>query len=65
MKDRVKIEPKQGEMKWFHGLTIAKYLGIPKLNFQLIITAIVVNVKRFANVCGSWKLSKNVLNIRK
>jgi transposase len=52
MKGRSKIEPKQGEMKRFHGLARAKYWGIPKLNVQLIITAIVVNVKRFANVCG-------------
>ena len=52
-------------MKWIHGLTRAKYWAIPKLNVQLIITAIVVNVKRFENVCGQWELSKSVLKVRK
>jgi len=53
MKGRAKIEPKQGEMKRFHGLTRAKFLGLPKLNIQAIITAITMNAKRFANVVGS------------
>lgn len=53
MKERAQIEPKHAEMKRFHGLVRAKYWGLPKVNIQAIITAIVVNVKRFANVLSS------------
>ena len=53
MKGRSQIEPKQGEMKRFHGMARAKFWGLTKLNIQAIITAITVNVKRFANVVGS------------
>ncbi len=53
MRKRAQIEPKHAEMKRFHGLARAKYWGLPKVNIQAIITAIVVNVKRFANVLGS------------
>jgi len=53
MKLRSKIEPKQGEMKRFHGLARAKCWGLPKVTIQAIITGITVNVKRLANVLGS------------
>ena len=53
MKGRSKIEPKQGEMKRFQGMARAKLWGLSKLNIQATITAITVNVKRFANVVGS------------
>jgi len=53
MKGRAKIEPKQAEMKRFHGLERAKYWGLPKVNIQSTITGIVVNVKRFVNVLES------------
>ncbi len=52
MKGRSKIEPKQGEMKRFQSMARAKFCGLPKLNIQAPITAITVNVKRFANVVG-------------
>jgi len=54
MKQRAHIEPKQGEMKRYHGLQRAKYWGLPKMNIQATISAIVVNVKRFVtlNSCG-------------
>ncbi|HJH31362.1 MAG TPA: IS5/IS1182 family transposase, partial [Methanosarcinaceae archaeon] len=52
------IEPKQGEMKRFHGMARAKFWGLAKLNVQAIITAITVNVKRFANVVGSVSFLK-------
>ena len=54
MKQRSHIEPKQGEMKRYHGLQRAKYWGLPKMNIQATISAIVVNVKRFVtlNSCG-------------
>ncbi len=53
MKERAHIEPKNAEMKRFHGMVRARYWGLPKVNVQFIITAIVVNVKRLANVIGS------------
>lgn len=53
MKGRANIEPKQAEMKSFHGLRRARYCGVVKLNVQALITGIVVNVKRLANVVGS------------
>ena len=53
MKERAHIEPKNAEMKRFHGMARARYWGLPKVNVQFIITAIVVNVKRLANVIGS------------
>jgi transposase len=54
MKQRAHIEPKQGEMKRHHGLQRAKYWGLPKMNIQATISAIAVNVKRFATMlsCG-------------
>ncbi len=54
MKQRAHIEPKQGEMKRYHGLQRAKYWGLPKMNIQATISAIVVNVKRLVTVnsCG-------------
>jgi len=53
MRERAHIEPKHAEMKRFHGMARARYWGLPKVNIQFIITAITVNVKRFANVMGS------------
>jgi transposase len=53
MKERAHIEPKNAEMKRFHGMARARYWGLSKVNIQFIITAIVVNVKRLANVVGS------------
>ena len=53
MKERAHIEPKNAEMKRFHGMERARYWGLTKVNVQFIITAIVVNVKRLANVIGS------------
>jgi len=53
MKERAHIEPKNAEMKRFHGMVRARYWGLPKVNVQFIITAIVVNMKRLANVIGS------------
>ena len=43
MKQRANIEPKQGEMKRYHGLERAKYWGLLKMNIQATISAIVVN----------------------
>ncbi len=53
MRERAHIEPKHAEMKRFHGMARAKFWGLTKVNIQLILTSIAVNVKRFANVIGS------------
>lgn len=53
MKERAHIEPKHAEMKRFHGMARARYWGLTKVKVQFIITAIVVNVKRLANVIDS------------
>jgi transposase len=53
MKERAHIEPKNAEMKRFHGMARTRYWGLSKVNVQFNITAIVVNVKRLANVIGS------------
>ncbi|KXS44918.1 MAG: transposase [Methanohalophilus sp. T328-1] len=53
MKERAHIEPKNAEMKRFHGIARARYWWLPKVNAQFIITAIVVDVKWLANVIGS------------
>lgn len=53
MKMRSHIEPKQAEMKRFHGLTRAIYRGLDRVNIQAIYTAIVVNLKRMVKVMSS------------
>ncbi len=50
MKMRSHIEPKQAEMKRFHGLSRAIYRGLERVNIQAIYTAIVVNLKRMVKV---------------
>ena len=53
MKMRAHIEPKQAEMKRFHGLSRAIYRGLERVNIQAIFTAIVVNLKRMVTVMDS------------
>ena len=53
MKMRAHIEPKQAEMKRFHGLSRAIYRGLERVNIQAIYTAIVVNLKRMVKVMSS------------
>lgn len=53
MKERAHIEPKNAEMKRFHGMARTRYWGRSKVNVQFIITAIAVNMKRLANVLCS------------
>jgi len=53
MKMRAHIEPKQAEMKRFHGLSRAIYRGLKRVNIQAIYTAIVVNLKRMVTVMDS------------
>ncbi|HDL15880.1 MAG TPA: hypothetical protein ENH28_07010, partial [Euryarchaeota archaeon] len=49
-KKRARIEPKQGEMKNLHGLKRAKYRSLLRIKTQAIMTAIVVNLKRFVKL---------------
>lgn len=53
MKIRAHIEPKNAEMKRFHGLKRAIYWGLERVNIQAIYTAIVVNLKRMVTVLFS------------
>ena len=59
LKQRSHIEPKQGEMKRYHGMERAKYWGIEKMNVQAIMTAITVNIKRLVtlNSCSCQKVT--------
>jgi transposase len=59
MKERAHIEPKNAEMKRFHGMERARYWGLTKVNVQFIITAIAVNVKRLTNLICSVSYLKN------
>lgn len=52
MKMKAHIEPKQGEMKRFHGLKRAKFWGKEKMNIQAMLTGIAVNLKRFIKMSG-------------
>ena len=47
---RAHIEPKQAEMKRFHGLKRAIYRDLERVNIQAIYTAIVVNLKRMVTI---------------
>ena len=53
MKMRSHIEPKQAEMKRFHGLSRATYRSLERVNIQAIYTALVVNLKRMVKVMSS------------
>lgn len=54
MKMKAHIEPKQGEMKRFHGLERAKFWGKEKMNIQAMLTGIAVNLKRFIKMSGIY-----------
>lgn len=59
-KKRARIEPKQGEMKNLHGLKRAKYRGLLRVKVQAIMTAIVVNLKRFIKLLNSAENDKSL-----
>jgi len=46
IKDRYKIEAKNAEMKECYGLRNCKYTGLAGMKIQILVTAIVANVKR-------------------
>jgi len=47
---RTIIEHKNAELKRYHGMTKAKYLGLFRMRIQAILTTFVVNVKRMIKV---------------
>ncbi|MCK4627052.1 MAG: IS5 family transposase [Phycisphaerae bacterium] len=49
-KKRGRVEAKFGEMKKYHGLGVARYYGLAKMEFQAIMTAVAVNVKRMVTM---------------
>ena len=50
IKERYKIEAKNGEMKSGHGYGKCRYLGLKGMRFQAYMTAFVVNIKRILTV---------------
>jgi transposase len=57
---RAKIEPKNAELKRFHGLGRAKGYGLRSIRIQAKLTALAVNLKRIAKLVSALKGS-NVL----
>lgn len=49
-KKRAKIEPKNAELKRFHGLGRAKGYGLKGISTQAKLTALAVNLKRIAKI---------------
>lgn len=55
-KVRARIEPKNAEMKRFHGLDRAKGFGLKSVRFQSVFTAIAVNFKRMNTILSLMTL---------
>ena len=49
-KRRAKIEPKNAEMKRFHGMARARGYGLKSVSIQAKLTAIAVNLKRISRL---------------
>lgn len=54
-KKRAKIEPKNAEMKRFHGLARARGHGLLSVSYQAKLTAIAVNLKRISKLISPLK----------
>lgn len=52
---RAKIEPKNAELKRFHGLNRAKGYGLQSVRIQAKLTALAVNLKRIAKLVSAFK----------
>ncbi|WP_174520052.1 transposase, partial [Syntrophomonas wolfei] len=50
---RAKIEPKNAELKRFHGLDRAKGYGLRSIRIQAKLTALSVNLKRIAKLVSA------------
>jgi IS5 family transposase len=62
-KKRTSIESKYAEMKNIHGLKRARYRGINRVTIQVLITAIVVNLKNFIRLLTEKPLSQRKQSI--
>lgn len=59
---RAKIEPKNAELKRFHGLDRAKGYGLRSIRIQAKLTALAVNLKRIAKLVSALKgISASIL----
>ena len=59
---RAKIEPKNAELKRFHGLDRAKGYGLRSIGIQAKLTALAVNLKRIAKLVSALKgISTSIL----
>ena len=58
-KKRAKIEPKNAEMKRFHGMARARGYGLKSVTIQAKLTALAVNLKRICKLISS--LSDSIL----
>ena len=56
-KKRAKIEPKNAEMKRFHGMARARGYGLRSVSIQAKLTAIAVNLKRISKLISPKKPS--------
>ena len=54
-KKRAKVEPKNAEMKRFHGLARARGYGLISVSFQAKLTVIAVNLKRISKLISPLK----------
>lgn len=54
---RAKIEPKNAELKRFHGLDRAKCFGLRCIRIQAKLTVLAVNLKRIAKMVSASKSS--------
>ena len=50
LKERYKIERKFREAKQNHGLQTCRYVGLEKYEFQAVMTAIALNLKRMVKL---------------
>lgn len=51
MKNRTKIERKNGQLKNRLGLRRCRYRGLPKFVFQCVFSALAANIQRVINIC--------------
>ncbi len=58
---RAKIEPKNAELKRFHGLDRAKGFGLRSIRIQAKLTVLAVNLKRIARMVSASKSSNELI----
>lgn len=58
---RAKVEPKNAELKRFHGLDRAKGFGLRSIRIQVKLTVLAVNLKRIARMVSALKPSNALI----